>query len=132
MADIDDVRSTAVDGFGLPLAIKFFLGCAFLIALAVGAAVVVTYVKGDEIAARAVDNALATSSAVQKEFEQNRLEQLQLKVQLFAADSSTAKYVAQVGGATSNLPGLSDSSERDTQSIADLLKERQGDRKSVV
>src|SRR5215468_9924174 len=111
---------------GVPLAVKFFLGCAFLIALAVGAAVVVTYAKGDQVAAHAVDGALATSRAVQKEFEQGRLEQLQLKVQLFAADASTAKYVAQVGGSTSNLPGLSESGDRDTQSVADLLKERQG------
>ncbi|HEX3123837.1 MAG TPA: protein kinase [Rhodanobacteraceae bacterium] len=123
MADIDE--RPAAGGFSLPLAIKFFLGCAFLIALAVGAAVVVTYVKGDQIAERAVDDALATSSAVQKEFEQNRLEQLQLKVQLIASDPATAKYVAQIGGATSNLPGLSESSDRDTQSISDLLKERQ-------
>jgi len=122
MADIDE---RPAGGFSLPLAIKFFLGCAFLIALAVGAAVVVTYVKGDQIAERAVDDALATSSAVQKEFEQNRLEQLQLKVQLIASDPATAKYVAQIGGATSNLPGLSESSDRDTQSISDLLKERQ-------
>ena len=123
MADIDE--RPVGGGFSLPLAIKFFLGCAFLIALAVGAAVVVTYIKGDQIAERAVDNALATSSAVQKEFEQNRLEQLQLKVQLIASDPATAKYVAQIGGATSNLPGLSESSDRDTQSISDLLKERQ-------
>src|SRR5512141_1698938 len=123
MADIDDRPDAG--GFSLPLAIRFFLGCAFLIALAVGAAVVVTYVKGDQIAERAVDNARATSSAVQKEFEQNRLEQLQLKVQLIASDPATAKYVAQIGGATSNLPGLSESGDRDTESISDLLKERQ-------
>jgi serine/threonine-protein kinase len=122
MADIE--ANPAARAFSLPLAIKFFLGCAFLIALAVGAAVVVTYIKGGQVAGHAVDSALATSSAVQKEFEQNRLEQLQLKVQLFAADASTAKYVAQVGGAASNLPGLTDSTDRDTQSIADLLRER--------
>ena len=122
MADIDERPAR---GFSLPLAIKFFLGSAFLIALAVGAAVFVTYVRGDEIAQHAVDDALAASSTVQKEFEQNRLEQLQLKVQLIAADASTAKYIAQVGGSTSNLPGLSDSSDRDTRSIPDLLKERQ-------
>jgi len=121
MADID---SAANRGFSVPLAIRFFLGCAFLISLAVGAAVVVTYLKGEQIAESAIESALATSSGVQKEFEQNRLEQLQLKVQLFAADSSTAKYVAQVGGASGNLPGLSESTDRDTQSIADLLKER--------
>ncbi len=121
MADIDADPRRA---FSLPLAIKFFLGCAFLIALAVGAAVVVTYIKGVQVAARAVDSALATSSGVQKEFEQNRLEQLQLKVQLFAADPSTAKYVAQVSGNTNHLPGLSDGADRDSLSIADLLKER--------
>jgi serine/threonine-protein kinase len=121
MADIDAYPRRA---FSLPLAIKFFLGCAFLIALAVGAAAVVTYLKGVQVAQRAVDSALATSSGVQKEFEQNRLEQLQLKVQLFAADAGTAEYVAQVSGATSNLPGLSESADRDTLSITDLLKER--------
>jgi len=70
MADIDAHPRRA---FTLPLAIKFFLGCAFLIALAVGAAVIVTYLKGVQVAAHAVDSALATSSGVQKEFEQNRL-----------------------------------------------------------
>jgi len=108
----------------LPLAAKFFLGTAFLIALAVAAAVVVTYLKGEEIARRAVDDALAKSSAVQKQFEQDRLEQLQLKVQLIAADPATAKYVAQASAPSTSLPGLSESRERDTQSIADLLAER--------
>jgi serine/threonine-protein kinase len=117
--------SQADSRFSLPLAIKFFLGSAFLIALAVGAAVVVTYLQGERIARRAVDRALATSSVVQKEVEQNRLEQLQLKLQLIAADPSTAKYVAQAAGTTANLPGLSDSNEIDTKSIPDLLKERQ-------
>ena len=113
-------------GFSLPLAIKFFIGSAFLILLAVGTAVIVTYVQGNRIAQRAVDSAMATSSGVQKEFEESRLQQLQLKLQLIAADSSTAKYVAQAGGASNNLPGLSDNAaEGDTKSIPDLLKERQ-------
>ncbi len=124
---IKPISGSASSGgiFALPLALKFFLGSAFLIALAVGAAVVVTYVEGNRLAQRAVDSALATSSAVQKEFEQSRLEELQLKVQLIAADPSTAKYVAQAAGATSNLPGLSENTELDTKSIVDLLKERQ-------
>ena len=121
MADTDPA---ARRGSGMPLALRFFLGSAFLISLAVSAAVVVTYLKGERIADNAIESALATSSGVQKEFEQNRLEQLQLKVQLFAADASTAKYIAQVGGAAGSLPGLSDSTERDTQSVTDLLKER--------
>jgi len=109
----------------MPLAIKFFLGSALLIALAVAAAVVVTYIKGNLIAQTAVRDSLATSSAVQKEFEQSRLQELQLKVQLIAADSSTSRYVSQAGGATNSLPGLSDSGNTDTKSIPDLLKERQ-------
>ena len=120
-----DTSAPSAGGFSLPLAIKFFLGSAFLIALAVGAAVIVTYVQGDRIARRAVDSALATSTAVQKEVEQSRLEQLQFRLQQVAADPSTAKYVAQAAGTTSNLPGLSDSTDTDTKSIPDLLKERQ-------
>ncbi|MEP6483681.1 MAG: protein kinase [Rudaea sp.] len=121
MADINQTSR----GFSVPLALKFFIGSAFLIALAVGTAVVVTYIQGNRIAARAVDSALSTSTAVQKEIEQSRLDQLQLKLQLIAADPSTAKYVSQAGGTTNNLPGLSDNNELDTKSIPDLLKERQ-------
>src|ERR1700710_2088595 len=112
-------------GFSVPLALKFFIGSAFLISLAVGTAIVVTYIQGNRIAARAVDSALSTSTAVQKEIEQSRLDQLQLKLQLIATDPSTAKYVSQAGGTTSNLPGLSENNELDTKSIPDLLKERQ-------
>jgi len=122
MADTE--AETTPGRFTLPLAAKFFLGTAFLIALAVAAAVIVTYLKGAEIAQHAVDDALAKSSAVQKQFEQDRLEQLQLKVQLIAADPATAKYVAQASAPSASLPGLSESRERDTQSIADLLAER--------
>ena len=121
MADIETPQRS---GFSMPLAIKFFLGSALLIALAVAAAVVTTYIKGNLIAQNAARDALATSSAVQKEVEQNRLQQLQFKVQEIAADPSLARYVAQAAGATSNLPGLSDSGDADTKSIPDLLKER--------
>jgi serine/threonine-protein kinase len=123
---VPDTDQAAGKGFSLPLAIKFFLGSALLIALAVGAAVIVTYVKGDSIARAAVHDVLTTSGAVQKEFEQFRLEELQLKVQLIAADPSTSRYVSQASGTADNLPGLSESSEVDTKSIPDLLRERQG------
>ncbi|HTI95295.1 MAG TPA: hypothetical protein VL425_02145, partial [Rudaea sp.] len=123
---VPDTEPAAGKGFSLPLAIKFFLGSALLIALAVGAAVIVTYVKGDSIARAAVHDVLTTSGAVQKEFEQSRLQELQLKVQLIAADPSTARYVSQASGTTDNLPGLSENSEVDTKSIPDLLRERQG------
>src|ERR1700759_987758 len=112
-------------GVTVPLALKFFIGSAFLIALAVAIAVVVTYIQGNRIAARAVDTALSTSTAVQKEIQQSRLDQLQLKLQQIAADPSTVKYVSQASGTTNNLPGLSESSDTDTKSIPDLLKERE-------
>src|SRR5947207_15895818 len=107
----DTETKTSRSSFSMPLAIKFFLGSALLIALAVSAAVVVTYIKGDLIAQNAARDALATSSAAQKEVEQNRLQRLEFTVQEIAADPSLARYVAQAGGATSNLPGLSDSSD---------------------
>ena len=121
MADTDKPSR----GVTVPLALKFFIGSAFLIALAVATAVIVTYIQGNRIAARAVDTALSTSTAVQKEIEQSRLDQLQLKLQQIAADPSTVKYISQASGTTNNLPGLSESSDTDTKSIPDLLKERQ-------
>jgi serine/threonine-protein kinase len=119
-----DTEAPQRSGISMPLAIKFFLGSALLIALAVAAAVVVTYIKGDLIAQNAARDALKTSSAVQKEVEDSRDKNLQLKVQDIAADQSLTRYVAQAGGATSNLPGLSESGDTDTKSIPDLLKER--------
>jgi serine/threonine-protein kinase len=119
-----DTEKPARSGFSMPLAINFFLGSALLIALAVAAAVVITYIKGNLIAQNAARDALATSSAVQKEVEKSRLERLQFTVQEIAADPSLARYVAQAGGTSNNLPGLSESSDTDTKSIPDLLKER--------
>ena len=113
-------------GFALPLALRFFLGTAVLIALAVGAAVFVTYTQGQRIAAQAVEKALATSVAVQREFEQRRLEQLQLNVRLIAADASFVKYIADATG-SGTLPGLGGESAPDTNSMRDLLAERQKD-----
>ncbi len=115
----------------IPLAVRLFLGMALLITLAVGAAVVVTWVQGREIARQAVDKAVNISSAVQSEFEQRRLDQLQLAVRLIAADAGFIKYIADASGA-GDLPGLggdeSDaSSGRDTRSMRDLLLERQRD-----
>ncbi len=115
----------------IPLAIRLFLGMALLITLAVGAAVVVTWVQGREIAAQAVDKAVNISAAVQREFEQRRLDQLQLAVRLIAADAGFIKYIADASG-TGDLPGLGgensdDGNARDTRSMRDLLLERQRD-----
>jgi eukaryotic-like serine/threonine-protein kinase len=113
-------------GFALPLAIRFFLATALLILLAVSAAIVVTYVQGQRIAERAIGKTLATSAAAQREFEQHRLEQLELSLRLVASDASFVKYIADANSASS-LPGLGGDAAPDTMSMRDLLGDRQKD-----
>uniref|UniRef100_UPI0021495B80 HAMP domain-containing protein n=1 Tax=Tahibacter caeni TaxID=1453545 RepID=UPI0021495B80 len=113
-------------GFALPLAIRFFLATALLILLAVSAAIVVTYVQGKRIADRAIGKTLTTSEAAQREFEQHRLEQLELSLRLVASDASFVKYIADANSA-SNLPGLGGDAAPDTMSMRDLLGDRQKD-----
>ncbi|HVJ62999.1 MAG TPA: protein kinase [Tahibacter sp.] len=111
-------------GFALPLALRFFLATALLIVLALGAAVVVTYLQGQRIAAQAVDKALATSAAVQREAEQRRLEQLELGLRVIASDANFVKYIADATSASS-LPGLGGDAAPDVASMRDLLGDRQ-------
>jgi eukaryotic-like serine/threonine-protein kinase len=113
-------------GFALPLAIRFFLAMALMIVLAVSAAIVVTYVQGKRIADRAIGKTLTTSEAAQREFEQHRLEQLELSLRLVASDASFVKYIADANS-TSNLPGLGGDAAPDTMSMRDLLGDRQKD-----
>ncbi|MBL0163575.1 MAG: protein kinase [Xanthomonadales bacterium] len=129
MQPIDRYRQSG--RISIPLAVRLFLGMALLIALAVGAAVFVTWVQGREIARQAVDKAVNISAAVQREFEQRRLDQLQLAVRLIAADAGFIKYIADASG-NGGLPGLGgdeegNASTRDTRSMRDLLLERQHD-----
>jgi serine/threonine-protein kinase len=119
-------RSRQRGAFTVPLALRLFLGTALLIAFAVGAAVFVTWVQGRRIAEQAVGKALTTSAAVQREFEQRRLEQLQLAARLIATDPGFVKYIADAAG-PGNLPGLGGNSAPDTGSMRDLLMERQKD-----
>ena len=113
-------------GFAMPLALRLFLGTALLIAFAVGAAVIVTVLQGRRIAEQAIGKSLTTSAAVQREFEQRRLETLQLAARLIAADAGFVKYIADAAG-SSNLPGLGGDAAPDTGSMRDLLGERQKD-----
>ena len=82
------------------------LARAFLIAFAVGAAVIVTC-AGRQSHRRAGGRQMRwrRAAAVQKEFEQSRLQQLQLRLQLIAADPSFAKYVAHAGGVRTTCRG---------------------------
>ncbi len=113
-------------GFAMPLALRLFLGTALLIAFAVGAAVLVTVLQGRRIAEQAIGKSLTTSAAVQREFEQRRLETLQLAARLIAADAGFVKYIADAAG-SNNLPGLGGDAVPDTGSMRDLLGERQKD-----
>ncbi|TDR39152.1 serine/threonine-protein kinase [Tahibacter aquaticus] len=124
MAAIEGYRRQR--GFALPLAIRFFLATALLILLAVSAAIVVTYVQGQRVAARAIGKTLSTSVAAQREFEQHRLEQLELSLRLVASDASFVKYIADANS-SSNLPGLGGDAAPDTMSMRDLLGDRQKD-----
>jgi serine/threonine-protein kinase len=118
------IDGTNPRGFTLPLALRFFLATALLIALALGAAVFVTYHQGQRIAADALDKAVATSDAVQREFEQHRLETPQSNARLVAADSAFARYIGSASGG-SVLPGVESQSGPDLRSMRDLLLERQ-------
>lgn len=110
----------------VPLALRLFLGMVTLIVLAVGTAVIATYVQGRDIVDKAVGKAVDTSAAVQRDFAERRLEQLQLIVRLIAADADFVKYIADAAG-TSALPGLGPAKTVDTGSMRDLLGERRAD-----
>jgi serine/threonine-protein kinase len=108
--------------FRLPLATSVFLLCAALLGLGLGAAIWFTWDRGERIAARDVQEQLGVSAAVQQELTERRLEEVQFKVQLIAADPSFVKYVsdAWAGGL-----GLGGDAGLDRASINDLLRERQ-------
>src|SRR5688500_14530533 len=110
-------------GYAVPLALRLFIGIALLIVFAIAAAVVLTQVQGRRIAERAVGKALDTSDAVQREFAQRRLEQLQMSARLIAADADFVKYIGDAGS-SETLPGLGDAGTPDTGSMRDLLGER--------
>jgi len=117
-----NVATEPAGGFRLSLATSVFLLFAILLGLALGAAIWVTWQRGDRIAAQAVQDKLDVSAAVQAELTERRLEEVQLKVQLIAADPSFVKYVNDsLGGGL----GLGTDSGLDIASINDLLRERQ-------
>jgi serine/threonine-protein kinase len=105
----------------LPLALRIFLLAAVLVLAVAGTAVVVALSQGQRIADRELERALATSVAVQREFEQRRLEQLQFMVQQLAADASFVGYVAD---AQTLALGQDDGAGSGSLSVRDLLIER--------
>lgn len=99
------------------LATRLFLLIAFLIVLAVGAAIGVTYWLGSEAAERGSDEALNNSQSVQQFFQQRALRELELVSSLMAADRAFVSYVSQALRA-------GDDGDIDRRSIVDLLNER--------
>jgi len=103
----------------LSLAARIFLLLALLLSAAVGTAVLISQQQGAKIANRSVERALAASSALQLEFAARQLEEVQLKIQLIAADAAFVKYIADAQG---NRLGFD--ADADARSIQDLLTER--------
>jgi HAMP domain-containing protein len=112
---------SALRRLSLPLALRIFLLAAVLVLAVAGTAVVVALSQGQRIADRELDRALATSVAVQREFEQRRLEQLQFMVQQLAADASFVGYVAD---AQTLALGQDEGAGSGSLSVRDLLIER--------
>ncbi len=94
----------------LSLGARIFLATALIVTLAVAAAVAVTYLLGNQVADRAVRDALERSSWVQSTFQDGRIEQLRLASHLVAGDPSFVAYVAEAVGA-GDIPSLRDALE---------------------
>jgi eukaryotic-like serine/threonine-protein kinase len=108
----------------LPLALRIFLLLALLLSIALGAAVAVSYRQGERIADAAVQAALAASAALQHELAARRLDEVELKIRLLAADAAFVQYIADAQGDPFGL-GRGLGQALDALSIQDLLLERQ-------
>jgi HAMP domain-containing protein len=97
----------------LSLGARIFAMTAILVTLAVGAAVAVTYVLGNQVAQQTARQALQRASSVQSALQQQRLEQLRLVAQVAAADIPLVALVQQAA------------ETGDALSILDQLEERQ-------
>ena len=90
---------------------RVFVMTALLVILAVGAAVVATYIYGNKVAHETARQALSRASSVQTTLQQQRQEQLRLIARVFVGDPNIVAYIA----------------EQDSASTLDLLEERQND-----
>lgn len=104
-----------------PLWLRIFALSALLVILVAATALAVAWSQGRRIAGQELSQALATSVAVQREFEQRRLEQLQFMVQQLAADASFVSYIVDAGAVAFGLDGQAAAGGL---SVRDLLLER--------
>jgi tRNA A-37 threonylcarbamoyl transferase component Bud32/HAMP domain-containing protein len=116
--------ATERGGSRVPLALRIFLLCGLLVLLAVAAAVAVTQLASQRIAATAVDEALAKSADAQTSQTQQRLRLLERTLLLLGRDPALVNYVA--ASLNQDELGLGDVSGPDLDSLRDLLIERQG------
>lgn len=108
---------------GMPLGARMFLLGAFLVTLAVGAAVAVTFMVGLRIANDQASAALLKASEAQARLAERHQRELELASELIGNDPALVSYVASALG---DDLGLGFDSGPDTVSIRDLLLERQG------
>jgi eukaryotic-like serine/threonine-protein kinase len=106
----------------LSLGHRIFIAFSGLLILILGLAAGITFFRGEKIAENAVNSALENIRVVQEGFEARRFQQLELISEIFASDPYFSSYVAEAAGGGLGLGG-----EVDTQSIVDLLIERQQD-----
>jgi eukaryotic-like serine/threonine-protein kinase len=99
----------------ISLGARIFLLTALLVTLAVGAAVVVTYLLGNQVAQQTARQSLERASSVERTLQQQRLEQLKLIARVFVADVPLVAYI-QEAIATGN-----------SLSVLDQLEERQNE-----
>ena len=116
--------ATAKRRLGLSLGVKLFLISALLIIVAVGGAILVTYVRSNQIAQRAVDRSLASSRSVQVDYQNQRFEVLRAISEAFSRNSTFMGYIVEAtgGGLLGSLGGAVDRG-----SILDLLEDRRQD-----
>jgi len=100
---------------GLSLGTRIFLATGLVLLAALGAAIAVTTVLGQRIAARAARDRITGSSSVQADFQRQRLQQLGLITEILAGNPEFKAYVSD---ALANADRLS---------VLDQLEERADD-----
>jgi len=100
---------------------RIFLAMSLLVILCVGSIAVVTLVQGNRIALNQINASLISSRVSQKETASARFQSLLLINQLISSDPYFSSYIGHTSG---NDLGFGEEIETDTESIVDLLSER--------
>jgi HAMP domain-containing protein len=109
---VTDTTEGSSRRFALSLGTRIFLVTSLLIALAVGALVVLTWFVIQGIARKSVHESLRSSASAQEALQEQRYEQLKLSSRLVAVDPSVTAYIAEA------------TQKNELRSILDLLDSR--------